>query len=228
VKPSSLQVAAAIVLTANVLALSHAWLNRTGAPDAAVTLTTRELNNANSADTNAGLSFRLLWSSWDPDPESRAWATRRNLEGLGFDLSVPADSPDAADFYRRQQPRRGWAALDLNTDNPSPLRVVDVARDPKALRARHPNTTGTLILPAIIGITALPARRANAVNPATPAEITGHVTELPTRIHVPQPFSAQLRARLYRSRQPDFRLHVTYGQSYEPWVTGVDFPPTHE
>ena len=94
-KPSSLKVAAAVVLTANALALAHAWVNRNGAPDAAVTLTPRELNNANSADTNAGLSFRLLWSSWEPDQEARAWATHRNLEGLGFDLSVPAESPDA-------------------------------------------------------------------------------------------------------------------------------------
>ncbi|MCU1329030.1 MAG: hypothetical protein JWN34_4400 [Bryobacterales bacterium] len=225
-KVNPLLVTAAVVVVANAFALTHAWLNRTGA-DAVVTLTQDELMEWSPGNSNSGLAFRLQWNGWELGPEANAWATPRNLELLGFDHSLPADSVDAPEFYRRQAPRRAFAALEVTHLEAAPLRVIDVARDPVALRGRHPNAGTVIILPAVVAIEARTARRGQVDVPGTPARISGRITELPTRIHIPKPFSAELRREKLRDSKVKFGLHLRYGNLLEPWVTGIDFPAPH-
>jgi hypothetical protein len=225
VKVNSLVATAAVVVVANAFALTHAWLNRTGS-DAVVTLTQDELAEWSPGNSNSGLAFRLQWSGWELGPEANAWATPRNLELLGFDHSLPPDSADAPEFYRRQAPRRAFAALELTHIEAAPLRVIDVARDPVALRGRHPNAGSVIILPAVVAIEVHSARRGQVDMLAAPARVSGRITELPTRIHIPKPFSTELRREKIRDPKVKYELHLRYGNSFEPWVTGIDFPAT--
>jgi hypothetical protein len=121
-KRASLLAAAAVVLIANAFALVHAWRNRTGAVDAELVLTDRELIcHQFSRDENSGVALSLLWLdpdnlSWLPwRPESAApWLDQRVLRELGFDTSVAATDKAAYEYYARQRARRAFVALEYD------------------------------------------------------------------------------------------------------------------
>jgi hypothetical protein len=268
-KRASFIAAAAIVVVANALALVHAARNRTGTPDAEMTLTQRELRyfNRSAADEDSGVSLYLEWIDpgnfpwpWPGQLErSTIWLDRTKLQSLGFGCSVDAASPDAGRYYQRQRPRQVFVALEYEgaawrawaesynrvsaeqkankqfsnwTDDVSyrsHLFAVDADIDPIRLRGRHPDRTAVVIVPAVVSVTLEPfPYPGTKPDSKRSPQVIGRIQQLPSSIHVPRPFSDEFR-RLNRpqgeawNKDLLFRVHLRYGASREPWITGVEF-----
>ena len=108
----------------------------------------------------------------------------------------------------------------------SRLVVIDAAHSAGPLRARHPDRSRILIVPAVISLSFTPALQASGERPA--ARLTGYVREIPSGIHVPRPFSNGFRGLPQPSHDekreaPLYRVRLRYGSLLEPWVTGVEF-----
>ena len=251
-KYASLLAAVALVLVANAIALVHAARNRSGPVDAEVTLTDRELSYHRDQD-DSSVALRLRWV--DPggrfyapeltpeDVASAIWLDQSKLQELGFECSVAPSDRKASSFYSRQSARTGFAALEydgaswqswLEKMKPdyrgipqSRLMVIDAGRDAAALRSRHPDRRRVLIVPAIVRISLVHAQRAAVGREARPARLTGYVQDVPSLIHVPQPFNGGIRdlrqtVRDQKSETPLYRVRLRYGSLLEPWVTGVE------
>jgi hypothetical protein len=117
----------ALVALANVAMLAAVRANRTGEPDARVTLTERELPLAYQNDRNSAQRLRIAVASravvytsatssanrpWIPYP----WIDAARLTALGFDMSVPPSDERAQRFYGRQLRRRVWVAYEFDGD----------------------------------------------------------------------------------------------------------------
>ncbi len=253
-KSTSLLAAVAVILVANAAALIHAARNRSGT-DSEVTLTSRELSYNHDPD-DSGVDLQLRWTNWDnrffsqsesQDQSPRTWLDVDKLQSLGFDCSVAASDPKAAEFYTRQLPRPAFVALEY--DGPawrnwleansqgkvygtarlafSHLLPIDASRDPKALRARHPDRKSVLILPTIIRIwlrspLSLPNR------PTSPARVTGQIEAFPATIHIPRPLSEDFRelpnATPFDRTEAQYQVKLRYGVLFEPWVIQVEVP----
>ena len=91
------------------------------------------------------------------------------------------------------------------------LTLLEAAVDANALRGRYPDSNHVVILPAVVTI--------QVASGTGVAALTAIVDKVPTQIHIPKPFSTQIRTHA----NAPFRLHLTYGTLHEPRVTGVDF-----
>ncbi|MFN7996122.1 MAG: DUF4824 family protein [Bryobacteraceae bacterium] len=121
-KHASLITAGVVILIANGSALVHALRNRTGPPDAEITLSQRELMlfGYSAHDEDSGVSLRFSWT--DPDvyswvgnaDRSASWLDRTKLAQLGFDCRIDPAKPDAARHYQRQRPRQAFVALEYD------------------------------------------------------------------------------------------------------------------
>ena len=206
-KRHSLVIAVATVVVANAFALAHAWLNRTGPPDAAITLGQADVSWYRDP-RDSGVEVHLALQ------ESRSVLSKDVLTRLGFDCSVDPDNKDAYRFYRNQPARRAWVAVSTTSALPRPA-IVGAALNPDALRGSYPDTAHVIIVPVVIRAMANP-RTPPGMTPYVPASISGTLEQFPSQIHIPKPFSTDLAP----SRM--FRLHLTYGRYHEPWVNGVD------
>jgi len=250
-KRASLIAAGGIVVLANVLALAHAARNRAGT-DAEITLRQREARyfaHAASAE-DSGVSLSLAWTdlanyAWvAPNDEAVNWLNRDRLMALGFDCSMDPRNPDSALFYQRQRPRSGFVALEyegpawrrwleleqaraqqkggIGAEDVSHLVPIDADRDAAKLRVRHPDRSSVIVTPAVIAIRTnwYPGAK---VEPKGGWRLSGYLQELPSWIHVPQPFS-----EAFRAHPASYRVRVRWGALLEPWITGVDTsaPPT--
>jgi hypothetical protein len=265
-KRASLIAAAAIVVVANALALVHAARNRTGTPDAEMTLTQRELRyfSGSAADDDSGVTLYLECtdpgsSPWPGELEKPAiWLDRQKLQSLGFACSLNAASPDAARYYQRQRPRQAFVALEYegaawrawvegyeralaeqkakkqahwidDVAHHTHLFAIDAALDPVKLRARYPDRSTVVIIPAVIAMAVDPFPYPGIkLDPKRSPRVIGRIQQLPSSIHVPRPFSDEFR---HLNRPPgegwnkdlSYRVHLRYGASHEPWITGVEF-----
>jgi len=61
------------------------------------------------------------------------------------------------------------------------------------------------------------------IDPARPAKIEGRIQDLPSSIHVPRPFSDGFPRQATADKNLSYRVHLRYGTSFEPIVTGVEF-----
>lgn len=115
------QAALALVVAVNGLVLAGVAWNRTGAPDATVLLTERELPLAfpRSSEEDSGVSLRLALGHWSPVDDRwgdrhLAWLTGPKLAALGFATGpIPSDLQEAYQFADHQVARRGWVVLQL-------------------------------------------------------------------------------------------------------------------
>jgi hypothetical protein len=115
--------AAALLIVAgtNAWVLAHVARNRSGAPDAEIELTSRELNDYPRSPDDKGVDLRLVWQNpapqylYGPFPAAGpGWFDQRKLEELGFDCSVPASDPKADRHYRALAPREIYVALEYD------------------------------------------------------------------------------------------------------------------
>jgi len=239
-------VAAAAVLVSNGLALWHAASNRAGT-DAEVVLTERELPMSAQEKDDTGIWLRLNWTppfAFNVND----WLDRAKLRELGFDVTADPLQEAASRRYFSEPPRAAFAALEYdgpawqkylssyeaslkNTNSPqsadqlarvrdrgSRLVPIDVATDPAALRAHHPNTSRVLIVPATVRVT--------YAGSGTGQRLTGYLQPALTDIHVPLPLSRQLNGMTPLSiYSPEFRsryeVRLRFGTHHEPWVAGI-------
>ncbi len=118
-----LLVAAAIVLLVNAVVLVRVAVNRTGEPNAVVTLTERELplawSSRSAEDSGVALRFdhsRSFYLAHDDDEEDAGDGEvldQARLAALGFDVRLPADPDEAIRVTYRELSRRAFAVLEL-------------------------------------------------------------------------------------------------------------------
>lgn len=114
-------VAIVLLFTINAIVLAGAWYNRSGEPDAVMTVTEREMRIVSTTTENSGIALRIichhnLYTALGQVTNDPSLSLDQNkLETLGFD--VPAVSDEGKDYYDKQLPRRAYALLEF--DGPS-------------------------------------------------------------------------------------------------------------
>ncbi len=152
-------VALGLLLLVNALVLAGVRYNRSGDPDAVLTLTERELPVAHRFQKeNSGISLSIntqhyYYRGRGPFTyEPFAWLDRKKLEAIGFAFPATADKNEDSGYYNRQLPRKAYVVLEY--DGPAweawKKRLTDelaevnrealvVKRSPKELEAEQKN-----------------------------------------------------------------------------------------
>jgi len=180
------------------------------------------------------------------------WLDQHHLKELGFDVSLPPSADHAVEFYQRQRARRAYVALEYdgpawhqfldqsdrenrrraalgetnllrNPLSETHLIAMDASADAGLLRARHPDRSSVLIVPAVVRITVQPFLPAIQGQPSKPATLSGSVQEIPSLIHVPRPLSDSFRRLSGDRSSVKYKVHLRYGSLFEPWIAGVEF-----
>jgi hypothetical protein len=269
-KNATLVAAVGVIALSNALALIHAARNRSGEPEAELTLTDRELWYTTSSE-DSGIDLTLRWTdptdlfAYDDDRaaiRSLRWLDVEKLRELGFDVDV--DAPPKFEWTDpRQLPRPAFVALEYDgaawqawaerrreqweKQPASPVRAdvekelagstrlisIDASPDASMLRARHPDRSRVLILPCVIEVYWMPATLMKVAAPGSKPHLAGRLRrdEMPSNIHVPLPFSAELRGRvpsygLGALPTPSYRVRLRYGRFLEPWVVSIELEAT--
>ena len=244
--------AAAIVLVSNVWIVVSAGRNRSDTPGGTVELTERELGLPPRFGDSTALWLELRWEvSGTASEDERApdWLSPAKLEELGFDCRVSAKSPSARDHYAAQSPAMVYLALEYEGEAwkaaerqraghrahgpPTRLFVVDVGRDARELRAKHPDGARLIITHGIVR-PFVQDRNLSDGTPLPEPRLRGRVLGvIPDQICVPLPFSRALqdlrggedRAREDPAAEPRFAVTVSWGARYEPWAQSVRLLP---
>jgi hypothetical protein len=143
----------ALIAATNAVILAGAAYNRSGEPEAELTLTQRETQipyDWGFERENSGLSLSLQTRMLRVLPANRApnlyalgvyaygdpqWLDRKKLTELGFDLSTPANDPSGERRYRKQLPKPAFLALEMDGEayREALKRMEEFAtREPKA------------------------------------------------------------------------------------------------
>ncbi|MBI3597537.1 MAG: DUF4824 family protein, partial [Nitrospirae bacterium] len=120
----------ALIISTNAVVLIGAQYNRSGEPDASVTLTERELALPYSygfGRENSGLSLRLVWSVMTKDQKtyngiynfmryrgSAGWLDKNKLATLGFDVTDDPDTLGGKRHYQKVLPREVLFVLEYD------------------------------------------------------------------------------------------------------------------
>lgn len=245
---AGLWLAVAAVLAANGAALRHAAANRSQ-PESEVVLTERELPMQNSDKDDTGVSLRLAWGYLNFS-DSDEWLNRAKLAELGFDVSADPSKDAVRQRYSSLPPRPAFVALEydgpawqrylinnqrqIERFNPqqasqqleqirmasSRLIPIDAALEASVLRRRYPDAARVLIVRATVRV---------SYNSTAGWTWIGYLRPLGSDIHVPLPFSRQLKqapGAVYRAygSPSRYRVHLRFGADREPWVAGVTVP----
>jgi hypothetical protein len=233
--------AAGLVIAVNAFVLGGVAYNRSQVTEQ-IELSEYELPLSYATEENSGVGLRM-----DRIPNSVAQG--ENDDGFSEDylkqrgIHVPA-APAGADTFLETPNPRAFVVLEVGGEplerwlarqeaiqksvNPNGsvaslgyrtrLIAVDVGADPDALRRRYPDQNSFLIVRTALRLSWYVPR------PGTKSEWRGYIAELlPDVIHVPLPFADTLRPllRTYDIKQPRYRVTVSYGRRYEPWVESV-------
>lgn len=231
--------AAAIACLTNVAALTLGALNRSGTPDAEVTLTERELRLERQSDSTATALRLMFVQRFDREGE---WLTCPKLERLGVSCAPPPPGTDMGRWYARQPERPAYVALEY--DGPawhayreaekrrlqearrtyqaaapddsesllggySRLVAIDADSDPDVLRTRYADPHRYLIVEARVSIYGSSAPRGSG-----PPRLSGTITRLlPSTINVPKSYSSIFASMNGSSYAPSAEQPSRY------WVT---------
>ncbi len=230
-----------VVLGANGWGVWQAGRNRSEPRGGTLQLTERELPLAPVAFESSATVLRFAWRTerTHNDPFGpAAWLDRDKLVGLGFDCSVPFNSPKAARHYSSMAPRRVFLALEYQRDasleaaaqrkGTTGLVVIDADQNAVRLRERCPDLMKHSICRGIIriGLTRHDANGGLLSSPRLEGWVVGLV---PSEVSVPRPANRLLapllrtmdEARKTPAGEPRFCARVHWGQNYEPWVEDV-------
>jgi hypothetical protein len=243
-----------VLASAVLILMAVAWLvatavwNRT-AIVSRITVTERELPWTYPMDEQA-VRLSLDWERRLDAQDARNWLTVDRLRQIGFDLGVPATSPEAGRVYARVHPRRAWVVFELEGetwraverrravtepepagDRPAASRLipVDAGLDVAALVERYPDGRH-LIAPAWIQL--------GWVGPGEGGPLVyGSIRDVePSSLTLPRPFADRLRAMAppsssRRDERPDAAPPRPAGPRYEvdlavgrlgiPWIVDV-------
>ena len=253
-KRQGLWIAAIVVIVSNAFALWDARANRAGEPEAVLELTERELRLPPREADNTAMVLRLQWTDLqprNPDEDVPSWFDAAKLASIGFDTSLPATSENAA-HYRGMLPRSVHAVLendgeawrryvdglasekDRDAASRRPrLVLIDVGTDAGALRARYPDRTRAVVLPATAGLRLV---RPRAGEPF----LKGYVNIVyPVDLNVPKELRPVLEGLAPRTvyavdgqsgeldpvGEPRYTVTVKWGRNLEPWIEKVERLP---
>ena len=240
--------AAAIVCLTNLAALGLGAVNRSGAVDAPITLTEREVAFYNYDPDSTATELRLVWTSPDdtgfpcekirplgftcPDrPVSSDDRVFRQPQRIGY-VVLEYDGPAWEQFRKRSEAAAEIRARDpsaasnydssLNTR--SHLVPVDIGLNGEDLRRTYPDASRYLITAARIA-----ARVSAFRDPPHVSTLAGFVMELmPSTINAPLPFSTIIRRAAEShsgeppaSWTPRYGVTLRYGRFREPWIVDV-------
>jgi hypothetical protein len=250
----ALWLAVGVVLLTNAAALGVAWLNRSGASDAELVLTEREVRLLPRETENTAVGLRLEWVDPTAEAPASTWFDAGRLARLGFDCGVPVTRENAR-FYRGQAPRSAYAAFEFEGEawqrylasvqgdavresavRGSHLVFVDVDLDPSALRARHPDRRRVIIVHATVGLRFRDLPRAapflaGHLDRAYPIEVSvakhlrGALDELVERPRVPFDPTQSGRGTPLPG-EPRFQATIRWGRYLEPWLVALQLSPT--
>jgi hypothetical protein len=234
--------AAVVVLASNVSGPITAWRNRSGASGGTMELTERELPLVQVPWESTATLLELSWDVLSDIPGDHgrpAWLDATKLAELGFDCTVPVDSPHAKEHYASMPPAvvflvleyegQAWRQARRDRKLTTRLFVVDAGRDAGGLRDRYPDTKSHVITRGVVGLLYQERSIPEGTPLATP-RLQGRIeTVLPSQIFVPQPDSWLLEGLRHRGPpapepaegEPRFAVTVSWGSNYEPWVRGV-------
>jgi hypothetical protein len=242
----------ALIVGTNAVVLAGIAYNRSGEPMALLRLSERELRAPGSwgfESENSGLALGLVWRVASGEENDHGfgwygsrvtWLDRRKLVELGFDVSVPAQHPDADRHYERQLPREALIVMEL--DGPAYQvalkRAEERAARPKATRddqtrlaSERDQYSRLFLVDAGHHYDALRARYPDKSRYAivrgkvsvrhwttrNAADLHGGVSELSvSALNVP----VELREVLGRSSGA-YTATVAFGQRLEPWFTAA-------
>ena len=145
----------ALIVLVNAVILGGAAWNRSGEPDAVVTLTERELRlpyRGERERENSGISLQLRWSVLPQDVTQYdawettvpAWLDAARLEALGFPVAGATASPEAERRFNKGLPRTAFVVLEYDGTAYRALlaRVKSYAARRQALAMQHPDDKG--------------------------------------------------------------------------------------
>jgi len=149
-KTTALVTGMAMIVLGNAVALTGVYYNRSGTPDAEVTLTQRELRLPYSGgfeSENSGITLNLNWRVKDDHSDYATnwgypeWLNENKLSELGFDTSIPKTAHDATTRYRKMLPREAYIVLEYNGPayEVQLQRVRENLRQQQQLAAEHPD-----------------------------------------------------------------------------------------
>jgi hypothetical protein len=110
-----------VLLATNIAVFYGVISNRSGEPEACLTLTERELRLPSWANKeNSGLSLRLVWRTLGKNGDyggyvyrgCPAWFDAEKLKELGFDPIDYSDSENDKDFYKKPIPKEVFIVLE--------------------------------------------------------------------------------------------------------------------
>lgn len=110
-KNSYLLIALVLIVLVNGIILLGVVGNRSGAVEATLTLTERELDypGAYQKEENSGVSLRFDWNEYS---SGQSWFDAQKLTDLGFDIEVIKQNNQDWNYYRRLLPKRGYVVLE--------------------------------------------------------------------------------------------------------------------
>jgi len=110
--PAPVVIGAVIVLILDAILLAAAAWNRSGAPEAQLELTERELSLPEYiARDDTGL-FLTITLNWGINRDEPSWFDRAKMEEIGFDAHVDPADPKAAEFYGFAAARPAFVVLE--------------------------------------------------------------------------------------------------------------------
>ena len=118
-KRSLVLAAGAVVLVANAWVVVSALKNRGDAPGGTVELTERELHLQPVSKDNTAVFLALRWGLASSEPEddgAPAWLNAAKLQELGFNCSLPVESPHAAKHYNTMSPALLYVMLEFDVE----------------------------------------------------------------------------------------------------------------
>ena len=147
----------AMIVIVNAVALGNAAYNRSGEPDALLSLTERELDlpyDWGRDRDNSGLALRMQWRVVGAEQEDTlffgqpymsysrtpAWLDSAKLESLGVRMTRLTNTPEGRSHYRRQMPKPVLLVMEM--DGPAyalvRARVREWAAREESLRTINP------------------------------------------------------------------------------------------
>jgi hypothetical protein len=208
--------AIAIICLTNLGALTLGALNRSGTPDAEVTLTERELRLVRDRDSTATTLQLMFVQRFDAQGE---WLTCPKLEALGVSCAPPPAGSDMGRWYASQPERRAYVVLEYDgpawaayrdaeqrrlqemrridkaaapnesdslLDTYSRLVAIDADSDADTLRRRYSDTSRYVLVDARVSVYGRSAPDGKGA-----VRLSGTIGRLsPSAINVPKPYSS--------------------------------------
>lgn len=229
-----------VVLATNGWAIWQSTRNQAEPAGGTLRLTERELPLQPIALESSVTVLRINWRTDRIDGERfgpAAWLDRNKLAELGFDCTMPVQSPQAPRHYGAMPARRVFLALESQVPaaeagtsqdaRSSGLVVVDAAQDAQVLRHRYPDQARYAICRGSIRL--ILRRHDSAGRLLAAPSLAGWVKSLaPAAIYVRRPVN-RLLTTLHRTmpedenlpRPPRFTARVHWGKNLEPWIDEV-------